>query len=189
VDRFFAILIGLILLLLGVAGYLAMPKSDGPEAPVAVMGDDANIQPLRQAQPATERPCLSQSGASPTPTSRTASAPVQEEVVVRPTPSEIPSIAHGPLVANWEKSYQDALVATPAALADPDPTLDLSEDQVVVWNRLRQTFVDSLGFQNPYDPNYLKRWTAAQPELDERFRAMFGEEAFIKQQSQASHQN
>ena len=76
----------------------------------------------------------------------------------------------------------------PAVLADPAP-LNLDEQQQAQMAALRRSFIDAIGGtnQNPDDPGYLQRWQKAQAVFDERFRAIFGQDAYYQQQKQSEH--
>jgi hypothetical protein len=55
---------------------------------------------------------------------------------------------------------------------------------------VQQRFVNDIGGtqQNPSDPDYQATWTKAQQLADERYRALFGEQAFLnRQQWQNTH--
>jgi len=76
----------------------------------------------------------------------------------------------------------------PAVLADPAP-LNLDEQQQAQMAALRRSFIEAIGgtSQNPDDPGYLHRWQKAQAVFDERFRAIFGQDAYYQQQKQSEH--
>lgn len=76
----------------------------------------------------------------------------------------------------------------PAVLADSAP-LNLDEQQQAQMAALRRSFIDAIGgtSQNPDDPGYLQRWQKAQAVFDERFRAIFGQDAYYQQQKQSEH--
>jgi hypothetical protein len=71
-------------------------------------------------------------------------------------------------------------VSTPLAFFDPDPSIPLSDDQRDSLDALRKQFMDSLGSaaRNPTDPEYARRWREAQPQLDQQFHAIFGDEVY-----------
>jgi len=54
---------------------------------------------------------------------------------------------------------------------------------------LQQSFVDAIGGpnQNPADPAYYQRWTAAQAKIDAQYRLLVGNQAFLVEQMQVSN--
>jgi hypothetical protein len=83
---------------------------------------------------------------------------------------------------------KDAPIVLPVVMAEPAPSLGLTEQQKERLVNLRQEFIASLGGpdQNPEDPAYLSRWVAAQPKFDEQFKTLFGAKAFAEQQAIAA---
>lgn len=83
-------------------------------------------------------------------------------------------------------------VSTPLFLLEPDSSLHLDETQVNAWNDLQRTFIAKIGgtSQNPYDPEYRKRWDEAQKDLDQAFQSKFGDDAFnllLEKRKMADH--
>jgi hypothetical protein len=76
----------------------------------------------------------------------------------------------------------------------PDATVvGTDEAKLNAWKNLQQRFTASVGgqFQNPYDPEYRKRWESAQNDLDEAFHSQFGDDAFnslLQQRKTAENQ-
>lgn len=64
--------------------------------------------------------------------------------------------------------------------------MKLSDDQLKVIQDLQQKFLDQVGTnQDPNDPEYRKRWQAAQISADEWFAALLGRDFRMKYQAQA----
>jgi hypothetical protein len=82
---------------------------------------------------------------------------------------------------------QETPVLKPLALLDSETLSGLSEEQVTALNNLRQDFVTAIGGvnQDPTSPEYFKRWEAARAEIDERFSAQFGQDAYNQLSIQA----
>jgi len=62
--------------------------------------------------------------------------------------------------------------------------MNFNDQSLAAIERLRQSFVEAVGGpdQDPADPDYERRWLAAQDQSDDQFRALLGEEAFVRQQ-------
>ena len=73
--------------------------------------------------------------------------------------------------------YDDPL---PLAMREPDPAWGLSADQIFIWNRIADKFVQAVGGpgQDPNDPAYHERWQVAQEEADEQMKLHLGWETF-----------
>jgi len=74
-------------------------------------------------------------------------------------------------------------VTMPVACQDFDlAALGLTEDQIQIVEKLRQSFLDKIGGpnQDPNDPAYLARWQQAQPGMDAALSGMLGPEAYTK---------
>jgi type II secretory pathway component PulC len=86
-----------------------------------------------------------------------------------------------------ETDFTESEVSTPVAFVDPSPGQALTEEQVTEFDFMRQEFVELVGGanQDPSDPHCLLRWEYARQQLDDEFRAFFGDEAFNQQQLQA----
>jgi len=81
--------------------------------------------------------------------------------------------------AGTESSPPEQPVATPLVLLQPDPSLHFDEAQMNAWKALQRNFMAKIGStQNPYDPEYRKRWEEAQKDLDQAFQSKFGDDAF-----------
>jgi len=76
-------------------------------------------------------------------------------------------------------------VTAPLALVDPPDGFLTTEEQLAAFNALRQQFVESLApfAQDPVAPEYRGRWQDAQEMLDDEFAALFGVEAYNRQQN------
>lgn len=75
-------------------------------------------------------------------------------------------------------------VKVPLAFLPPDPSLKMSSQQEQQLEGLAQDFVNAVGGlnQNASDPSYAQRWISAQNLSDQRYEAMFGIDAFNRQQ-------
>jgi hypothetical protein len=76
--------------------------------------------------------------------------------------------------------FQPTMPATlPAALADAATSLD--EVGAAETARLTDTFLEQItgGSEDPRDPEYQRRWAAAQEENDARMRASLGGHAWL----------
>jgi hypothetical protein len=74
----------------------------------------------------------------------------------------------------------------PAAMTIENPAVEITTDiQVSEWERLQDEFIAEVGGKLPNDPNSRKTWIKAQRKNDEKFRAKFGTEAFLRQQMDA----
>lgn len=78
----------------------------------------------------------------------------------------------------------------PVALLDPPRDWHLNDVQLSTWNNIRHDFAKAVGSptQNAYDLGYQNRWRQAQLSSDDRFRILFGDEAYDKMKLQAIHQ-
>lgn len=76
----------------------------------------------------------------------------------------------------------------PAAFVPPDPRDHFTPDDLATLKSLRQEFAEALeaGRLRPEDPRYLQRWKELEAALEERYRAQFGDEAYVKYQGEAS---
>lgn len=81
-------------------------------------------------------------------------------------------------------------VLMPAVMAEVMPATVQTGAQAADWEKLRGDFVNALGGanQNPANSQYRKRWAQAQSEADQRFRLLFGDNAFVQHQMQAQHE-
>jgi len=78
-------------------------------------------------------------------------------------------------------------ILVPAVMADALPATVKTEAQVADLEKLRNDFVNAVGGanQDPADPNYLKRWEQAQAAADQRYRLLFGDNAYVAMQMKA----
>ena len=55
---------------------------------------------------------------------------------------------------------------------------------------LQQSFVNAVGGpdQDPNDPAYYNRWMAAQKDIDEKYRLLVGNQAFLIEQMKVNNQ-
>jgi hypothetical protein len=79
-------------------------------------------------------------------------------------------------------------VSMPAVFVENDSVKPLSDEQAALTASLQQDFVDAIGGpdQDPADPSYLERWRNAVPESDQRFKALFGVQAFLEKERSAN---
>ena len=79
-------------------------------------------------------------------------------------------------------------VLVPLAFLPPHPDANLTAEQESVLDELSKEFIQAIGGadQNPNDPEYLKRWQKAQPEIDAQLHAMFGDNFYGQQLNQAT---
>jgi hypothetical protein len=75
----------------------------------------------------------------------------------------------------------------PLVLVTPDASVNLSPQELKAVEALKTDFITSIGGpnQNASDPEYLIKWNEAQPVIDERFRLLFGDDAYIKMTEKA----
>jgi hypothetical protein len=79
----------------------------------------------------------------------------------------------------------------PLAFQDIPPQLAAANPQLApAIEELQERFVNAVGGpnQNPSDPAYYKRWTAAQKNLDAEYRVLLGGQAFLVQQMKINNQ-
>ena len=83
-------------------------------------------------------------------------------------------------VANSATSTNEQPVAVPLFYGQPSRSLELDRAQMNAWRNLQQRFIAEVGgpSQNPYDPEYRKRWAKAQDDLDEVLHAQLGDENY-----------
>ncbi|MFZ4589013.1 MAG: hypothetical protein ACOYNG_08520 [Terrimicrobiaceae bacterium] len=102
---------------------------------------------------------------------------------------------------DWETTSQQALflpngrpvdpyilppLQLPASLTIENPEIEIMTDiQVSEWERLQDEFIAEVGDSVPTDAASRKTWIRAQRKNDEKFRAKFGTEAFLRQQMDA----
>jgi hypothetical protein len=79
--------------------------------------------------------------------------------------------------------------AVPLVLLDPDPSLQLDQNQTKIWQRLQDKFVAAVGgeWQNPNDPGYRERWEKAQKEMDDALQAYLGDDVFNEMMRKRQH--
>jgi hypothetical protein len=138
---------------------LELAKSDAAaEAPAAPHWADA--QPVQPAEAAAPRQPAAQ-----------AATPGGEEAVA----------------TSSADTEDDAPVELPIVLAPPDPDWQMTEEEEATYRRLQQQFVNAIGGenQNPADPDYLKRWRAAQTLSDAMFKQQFGGQAYMEERRRA----
>jgi hypothetical protein len=80
-----------------------------------------------------------------------------------------------------------AVVQDPVVLMDTT-NQPFTADQLQQIDELRQQFVQSVGGanQNPNDPAYYRQWELAREAADDRFRVLFGDQAFLSMNAQAA---
>ena len=80
------------------------------------------------------------------------------------------------------------LAKLPAVFVEPDPAAPLTETQVEAAKLLQNEFIDAIGGtdQDPADPEYFRRWHSAKSESDQRFKALFGVQAFLARERAAN---
>jgi hypothetical protein len=102
---------------------------------------------------------------------------------------------------DWETTSQEALflpdgrpvdpymlppLQLPASMTIESPDIEITTDtQVYEWERLQDEFIAEVGDSLPTDAASRKTWIRAQRKNDEKFRAKFGTEAFLRQQMDA----
>ena len=79
---------------------------------------------------------------------------------------------------------------SPAVLASEMPATVKTEEQAAEREKLRNDFVQAIGGENqdPASPDYRKRWVQAQSEADQRYRLLFGDNAFVQHQMKAQQE-
>lgn len=72
-------------------------------------------------------------------------------------------------------------VSIPAILAEPDPAT-MTPAQIALSDALAQEFVQAIGgtAQDPSGTEYASKWFNAQQISDDRYRTMFGQDAFLR---------
>ena len=94
-------------------------------------------------------------------------------------------------VRNSRAQLKNRPVSLPVVCYDVDwAALNLDKGRQDAIGELRQDFIDAIGGpkQDPNDPAYRELWQKAQPEIDERLKAMIGTQAFQDYQVQAQPQ-
>lgn len=78
----------------------------------------------------------------------------------------------------------------PAAMADALPATVRTEEQAAALEKVRADFIEAIGGVdlNPGSPEYRQRWLPAQSDADQRFRLLFGDNAFVQHQLQAAQE-
>jgi hypothetical protein len=112
------------------------------------------------------------------PQTPTASAPAAGNLV--------PSNSNSP--ANRMMSgASDRPSVFPAAMVAPEAGVPMNEGQQTALNQIQNDFNSAVGdpAQNLADPAYRNRWQNAQWLADQRFRAMYGSQAFAEMQKRA----
>jgi len=91
---------------------------------------------------------------------------------------------------NRKPPPQEQPILIPLALLPPEPAIALNADQKAAWENICQDFIQEIGGpnQNPNDPEYRRRWAKAQPAFDERFKAAFGQDEFVRLQIRLSQE-
>ena len=109
--------------------------------------------------------------------------PAQENPSLAQQQTPPPEASSSPLSVS--RSPRPATVPIPLVFQPLDPdTLKLNDQQKVLLERLRQTFVQEIGGanQNPTDPQYLERWEQAQMAADSQLKTVFGKEIYSRYQ-------
>jgi hypothetical protein len=77
-------------------------------------------------------------------------------------------------------------LSVPAVLVDP--AFEMTEAQVIQLNKIAEDFTEAVNVPdpNPSNPDYVRAWQTAQWKSDEKFKAMFGWQAFARQQAAAA---
>ena len=80
------------------------------------------------------------------------------------------------------------LAKMPAIFVEPDPAAPLTETQKETVKVLQKEFIEALGGsdQDPADPEYFRRWQTAAWESDQRFKTLFGVQAFLARERAAN---
>jgi hypothetical protein len=94
-----------------------------------------------------------------------------------------------PEVSALDVPQRQSRVFMPVVFQTVDASgMDFNDQSLAAIERLRQSFVEAVGGpdQDPADPDYERRWLAAQDQSDDQFRALLGEEAFVRQQMLSS---
>lgn len=79
-------------------------------------------------------------------------------------------------------------IALPVVFQELDPNaLKLRTNQIQAMADLKQSFIDEIGGpnQDSDDPAYLERWRKAQPEINDRLKAIIGQSAYETLEFQA----
>jgi hypothetical protein len=81
-------------------------------------------------------------------------------------------------------------ILMPAAMAEAMPVTVKTEEQAADWEKVRTDFVNAIGgpSQDPANPQYRKRWVQAASEADQRFRLLFGDNAYVQHQMKAQQE-
>ncbi len=75
----------------------------------------------------------------------------------------------------------------PLVFRDVDPVaLGLSAEQWAEINRMRASFTEKVGAQEPANPAYRQRWASAQLDTDEQLRTFLGWDKFNQYQIAAA---
>ncbi len=91
-----------------------------------------------------------------------------------------------PQVASSKQGTADTLrlAKLPAVFVEPDPAAPLTEAQAETVKILQKEFIEAIGGsgQDPADPEYFQRWRTASSESDQRFKTLFGAQAFLERE-------
>ena len=98
-----------------------------------------------------------------------------------------------PIAAQEASSTPDTAAVVPqakfpAAFVEPDPAAPLTAAQEQTVKILQKEFIDAIGGpdQAPADPEYFRRWQTARSESDQRFKTLFGVQAFLERERLAN---
>lgn len=94
--------------------------------------------------------------------------------------SALPEVAEVPL--------PEGVNSVPAAFEEIDPEIAADPEQVQQLREIQNEFRENIGGINrdPSDPAYAADWRAAQWLADQRYRALYGHTAFLRQQERAA---
>ena len=113
---------------------------------------------------------------------RETSSVAQEQTPLPSASASSPSVSQVP---------RQTTAPIPMVFQPVDPgALKLTDQQKILLERLRQTFVQEIGGpnQNPNDPRYLERWEQAQMAADSQLKTLFGNDIFSLYQVESLRQ-
>ena len=81
-------------------------------------------------------------------------------------------------------------VLMPAVMSEAMPATVTTQEHAADWAKLREDFVNAIGGPkaNPASPQYRNSWVRAESEADQRFRLLFGDNAYVQHQIQAQRE-
>ncbi len=110
---------------------------------------------------------------------------LQEALITQLVGTDDPSAEASAVEARLAATEGQVLM--PAAMSEAAPEMLRTDAQAAALGKVRQDFADAVnaGGESPASPGYRRRWISAGNEADQRFRLLFGDNAFVQHQMQA----